>query len=179
MSDPFASASLPIVEPKTVVVGRFVAWRKLSLVDPIMSSLAYKVGTQTINGIPSSDGYWRFEMTSVVTAAMTATANAPWSLVAIRESDGEEMELARGVWDVVAADADRRTHAEITLEKIEAVIEGRADDDVSNYTIAGRSVGKMSPDELIRWREHYQAEVARERAAMSGINHRSVRVVIR
>ncbi|MFS9668775.1 hypothetical protein, partial [Klebsiella pneumoniae] len=54
---------------------------------------------------------------------------------------------------------DPRTHAEKMLQKIEAVLENRADADVSSYSIAGRSLTKMSPEELLTWRDAYRREV--------------------
>ena len=55
---------------------------------------------------------------------------------------------------------DPRTHAEIMLDKIEALLEGRADGDMSSYSIAGRSITKMTPEELLTWRDYYRREVA-------------------
>ena len=51
------------------------------------------------------------------------------------------------------------------LDAIEALIEGRATKDVSSYSIAGRSLTRMTPDELVKWRSTYRAEVARQRNA--------------
>jgi hypothetical protein len=179
MSDPFATESLPATEPSVLVIGRFAAWRRRSDVSPFTASLVYRTKDKIIFGTPNNDGHWRFDVSSALSGTLTAEKGVGWSLIAVREADDEEMELARGVWDFVATNADRRSHAEITLDKIKAMIEGRADDDVMNYTIAGRSVGKMSPSELIEWRNHYEAEVAAEKAAASGVQHRTVRVVIR
>ena len=61
-----------------------------------------------------------------------------------------------------AATSDPRTHAKIMLDKIESLLEGRADKDVSSYSIAGRSLNKMSISELLEWRNYYKAEYNRE-----------------
>lgn len=60
---------------------------------------------------------------------------------------------------------DVRTHAARMLEAIEALMEGRATKDSSSYSIAGRSLTRMSPDELVKWRNYYRNEVAKQRAA--------------
>ena len=36
-------------------------------------------------------------------------------------------------------------------------------DDVANYSINNRSLTKMSPDELLKWRDYYKAEVLRDK----------------
>jgi len=63
------------------------------------------------------------------------------------------------------ASQDVRTHAEKVLEAIEALIEGKATKDVMSYSIAGRSLTRMSADELVKWRGHYRNEVASQRNA--------------
>lgn len=67
---------------------------------------------------------------------------------------------------VTATTADLRTHAEKTLDAIESVLEGRVTADVSQYTIAGRSVNKIPIPELISLRNKYKAEVEAEKAAL-------------
>lgn len=63
---------------------------------------------------------------------------------------------------------DGRTHAEICLENIEAVIQGKATADNYSYSIAGRQLAKYSWDDLISARNHYRQEVAKERRASAG-----------
>ena len=48
------------------------------------------------------------------------------------------------------------------VDKIESILEGKADSDVSSYSIGNRSLSKMSPEELTTWRDHYRAEYNRE-----------------
>ena len=54
---------------------------------------------------------------------------------------------------------DPRTHAEVMIDKIESILEGKADSDVSSYSIAGRSLTKMSFDELISARDNYKRDL--------------------
>jgi hypothetical protein len=51
------------------------------------------------------------------------------------------------------------------LEAIEAVLEGRASSEVAQYEIAGRSLRYIEPAQLLKLRDRYRAEVAREDAA--------------
>ena len=56
------------------------------------------------------------------------------------------------------------------IDKIESLLEGKADKDVSSYSIAGRSLNKMSVQELLDWRTYYKAEYNREIAKMRNAN---------
>lgn len=69
--------------------------------------------------------------------------------------------------------ADLRTHAEKVLEALEAVIEGKASADQLTYSIAGRSISRYSPDEILQWRDSYQAEVNKERRDLNKEQGRS------
>ena len=51
----------------------------------------------------------------------------------------------------------------IMLNKIESLLQGRADKDVSSYSIQGRSIAKMSIVDLLQWRDYYRKEVSKER----------------
>ena len=52
------------------------------------------------------------------------------------------------------------------LAKIKSLLEGKADADVSNYSVAGRSLTKLSFDELIKARDYYQEEYNKEIQAL-------------
>ena len=66
------------------------------------------------------------------------------------------------------ATLDTRTHAEICLENIKAVLEGKATQDNYSFSIAGRSLSKYSWEELITAKNHYAAEVRGEKNKESG-----------
>jgi hypothetical protein len=48
------------------------------------------------------------------------------------------------------------------VDKIEALLSGRADKDVNSYSIQGRSISKMGISELLQWRDYYRKEVVKE-----------------
>ena len=60
---------------------------------------------------------------------------------------------------------NNNTHVKKTLDALEATIEGKASQDQLSYSIAGRSLSRLSPSELLSWREKYKAEYARELSA--------------
>ena len=62
----------------------------------------------------------------------------------------------------LSANSDLRSHNQKVLEAIEALIEGRASNDVASYTIAGRSLAKIPLKELIDLRKYYKDLVREE-----------------
>lgn len=60
---------------------------------------------------------------------------------------------------------DARTHVKRVLDAIEAVIENRASAADLEYSVAGRSLKKMTHAELLALRDRYKAEYAAELAA--------------
>jgi len=63
---------------------------------------------------------------------------------------------------------DGRSHARVMLDYIEARLEGRASTealDTLSYSIAGRSLSRMSLADLLPLRDKYRAEVQREEQA--------------
>jgi hypothetical protein len=66
--------------------------------------------------------------------------------------------------DLASQDAnfDARSHARIMLEAIEAVLENRATKAILSTTIAGQSITRYSPEQLLNLRAIYRDEVRRE-----------------
>lgn len=57
---------------------------------------------------------------------------------------------------------DTRSHVKKVLDALEVLLEGKSLNDAQNYSIGGRSMSKMSPEELIKWRSFYKTEYERE-----------------
>jgi hypothetical protein len=58
--------------------------------------------------------------------------------------------------------ADNRTHNRKVYEALKAVIENRATTDQLSYSVAGRSISRMSWDELLAAHDRYRLAVAKE-----------------
>ena len=74
------------------------------------------------------------------------------------------------------------TFAAQMLEKIEAVLLGKASNDVAEYEIAGRSLKKYSFSELQNLRKQYKGEVKAEQIAAdlaAGLGNPSRKVLTR
>lgn len=120
----------------------------------------------------------RYELTGAgtpLTFSANAKTTAGWvpdtyTYIVTFNSATERHTVASGTTRVlpdVASQAtyDGRTHAQRTLDAIEAVIEKRATSDQQQYTIAGRSLTKMPVSDLFRLRDTYRMEVMREQRA--------------
>lgn len=177
MANLFNPAQSPTNEPLTVVAGDFIQWRRTNLGEDYPNT-AYTMkyiarltaGGNTevqVNGTNYGKDYL-FTVTSAQSENFVP-GYYHWQLEATQITGGNRIVIDRGAFDVIADldnnGADPRTHSEIMLSKIESILQGKADSDVSSYSIAGRSLSKMSFDELIKARDVYRREVKREKDA--------------
>lgn len=174
MANLFDPAQSPTVEPEVVVVGDFIQWRRVDLgsdypnTDYTMTYVArITAGGSTeiqLTGTAYNADYL-FTADSETSADFTP-GFYHWQLEAVRNSDSNRIVIDRGFFtavpDLDVNGSDPRTHAEIMLAKIKSLLEGKADADVANYSIAGRSLTKLSFDELIKARDYYEEEYKKE-----------------
>lgn len=57
---------------------------------------------------------------------------------------------------------DGRSKAEIMVEAIDAVLQKKASTDQASYTIGQRTLVRIPPDQLLKWRDYYQGIVNAE-----------------
>jgi len=174
VSNAFDVANYSSGEPATVIAGDRIAWKRSDLdVDyPVASySLTYSArlegsGTTEIALTATESGTDYIVEVPAATSAAWTVGRYHWQAYIIRTSDSERVTVDSGVWEVRAnrdaATTDPRTHARITLEAIEAVIEGRATKDQLSYSIAGRSLSLTPVADLLLLRSTYQAEVKQQ-----------------
>jgi hypothetical protein len=175
MANLFDESNAPEGEPIKIVVGDFIQWKKSSLAEsypPATHSAEYvariasgQSGEIKIAAI-ERPAYYLFQASSATTAAF-GTGYYHWQLEITETASGNRIVVERGEFEAIADldnnGADPRTHAEIMLDKIEGLLIGRADKDVSSYSIQGRSISKMTIADLLQWRDYYRKEVNRER----------------
>jgi hypothetical protein len=114
-----------------------------------------------VSGVADGDDYL-FTITSTASANFD-TGHHHWQLEVTRTSDSERIVIQTGSWDIITDldnNVDPRSHAEIMVDKIETVLQGRADADVLSYSINGRSLSKIPPQELVEWRDYYRREAS-------------------
>jgi len=171
-----STAEIPSIEPLTFRAGDTIKW------------------TKTLTNYSSAEWDLIYNFRGPDTFDVTATASGTAFLVALTAA--ESLEVGPGVyryqgkvfnsdvteqWTVAEgrveifpcmADVDSgyeaRTPARVSLDAINAVIQNRATQSQLEWTIqaAGRSVRHMGPEELAKWLQFFQAEVAREEAAV-------------
>tara|TARA_R100001086_G_scaffold5629_1_gene3552 strand:+ start:230 stop:814 length:585 start_codon:yes stop_codon:yes gene_type:complete len=171
MANLFDADNAPKEVPKSIVIGDLVQFKltQFSTDYPNTShSMKFMARSGTganvefsIDASNSGDDYL-FSASSNATSAFTAGLYH-YQIEVLETSSNNRRILDQGELDVtVDLDVnavDPRTHDEKMLQKIEAVLENRADADVSSYSIAGRSLTKMSPEELLTWRDYYRRGV--------------------
>ena len=173
MSNKFDSTNYPPQVPTELQLGDFWAWKRDDLSNdyPVASySLSYEfnlidgatVSNFTITATESNDTY-------IVEASNTSSytkGNYNWVSYMTRSSDSARVKLEEGFVEIqdnyATTTTSVRSHAKIVLDSIEAVIENRANIDQASMSIAGRSLSRMSIDELLTFRDRYRAEYLKE-----------------
>ena len=163
-------------EPTSVVIGTLVQWKRADLSDvyaPASYDLIYNIRLKNGAGVDKSvtattaaDGSFLTSLTSNLTTTMVA-GDYVWQAFISRKSDSAKVSVGTGELSLLSNldqnGADNRSHAQIMVAKIQSLLEGRADKDVSSYSIQGRSLAKMSISDLMMWRDYYRKEVVKEK----------------
>lgn len=101
------------------------------------------------------------------TTAQWVPARYRWELFAINGTSDRETVQAGYVDilpDLKTATGDQRSHARRTLDLIEALIEGRATNDILESTIDNTRFTRMTPAQLLAAHSYYTAIVRKEEA---------------
>lgn len=176
MANLFDRDNYPLQEPEFLVAGDRWAWKRTDLVSDYPTD-AYAL-TYEFHEDSGGGGNHRFTVAAVETTdayivevshSTTDNYNSGdyhWDAYITRSSDSERLIVDKGRTridvDLATSTADVRTHAKKALDAIEAVIENRATIDQSSFSLAGRSLSRMSVDELLQFRNYYRAEYNRE-----------------
>jgi len=170
MANAFNAENALATEPDSFVVGDFVLWKRTDLGADYPNNLytAKYVSRDAAGGshefsvTATNDGSdYLFTILGADSSGFSSGSHR-WQLEIIRNSDSERVVVDSGHWSVIVDvdvnGVDPRSHAEIMVDKIQSVLEGKADSDVSEYSIAGRSLTKMTYQELLEARKTYRAE---------------------
>ena len=175
MANLFDAANAPEGEPRDIVVGDFLQWKRSDLTDYKTSDgyTAEYVARITGGGsneikLPqaagSTDDYYLFTVSSA-TSELFSPGLYHWQLEITQTSSGNRIVVDTGDFNAIPDmdnnQADPRIHAEVMVDKIQSLLEGKADSDVSNYSIAGRSLTKLSFTELLEARDYYRREIVK------------------
>ena len=176
MSNKFDRTNYPTAEPAKLVAGDRFTWRRDDLANdyPIGTfALTYEFHEDSGGGgnkkftitATEADSTYYIEVGSSTTASYE-TGDYIWEAYITRSADSERIMVDSGRTEITTnlanTSADLRSHAKIVLDAIEAVIENRASMDQSSMSIAGRSLSRMSIDDLMTFRDRYKAEYLKE-----------------
>ena len=172
MANLFDRSNYPTQEPGALASGDRWVWKRPDLVGSYptsLYSLTYEfqddagggsANAFTITAVEITDAYI-VEVASATTAAYSPSTYR-WSAFITKTSDSQRVTVDTGFLTVEAnyanTTADQRSHAKKVLDSIQAVMENRATIDQSSFSIAGRSLSRMSVDELFAYRDRYQTE---------------------
>jgi len=176
MANLFDSTNYSTSVPTELKIGDFWAWKNTELgTDYSNSSFTLTYEFNLIDGsspanitlTATNDGSdYKVEVSSSTTASYTK-GNYNYVVNITRNSDSARIKVGEGFvefQDNYATTSNSvRTHAKIVLDSIQAVIENRASMDQSSMSIAGRSLSRMSIDELLRFRDYYKTEYENEK----------------
>lgn len=176
MANLFDRANYPTQEPDLLVAGDRWTWRRPDLVADYPTAdyaLTYEFHEDSggggshkfsVTATETTDDYL-IEIASATTANY-ATGDFHWYAFITRTSDSERIAIDDGYAKIelnfADTNADHRSHAKKVLDAIEAVLENRASQDQMSYSIAGRSLSRMSIDDLMNFRNRYRAEYNKE-----------------
>ena len=166
--------TIPEKEPISFYKGETIVWKRTDIgadYDPSSHSMVWEASLQT-NGstrfsatVTESGTEYTFTLDNSATSGYTA-GDYVWFLKVLQTSDSETLVIDSGKITVkdnfFATTGDTRSHAKIMVDKLESLLEGKADADVSSYSIAGRSLNKLTVEEMLKWRDYYKAEYQRE-----------------
>mgnify|MGYP006908238430 FL=1 len=192
MANLFDVANAPTTEPERFSIGDFVQWKREDIVGdyPVathsatwIARLASGSSTEiTVNATEAST-YYLFTIASADSASFSE-GHYHWQLEITETSSGNRIIIDTGTLDInydLDINVDPRSHAQIMIDKIESILQGKADADVASYSINGRSLTKMSFEDLISARDFYRKEYAKElqkeRAAQG--DHTGATVLVR
>lgn len=180
------SETIPLFAPAAFVAGDTVKWRLKTVVydehkDPadgwvLTYELRNATGAFTITGTDNGDGTHLVTLTAEASAVYQAGL---FHYQGVITKASVRHIVDRGTFTVrpdfeALSETDARTWAERVLDAIEAVLEGKASQDQLSYSIGDRSLTRMSWQELLEARQHFQREVrsqARAEAVREGRYH--------
>lgn len=142
--------------------------------SPTDYTLKYEIGALPLTFL--SDGQ-NFTLSTVLTGITTGEYN--YRVTATHKTTTAKTTLLQGRCKVI--DLTYKSHARITLDAIEATIQGTATQSQSEMSVNGRTIKYFSPEQLMTLRSTYKREVANEEASdriRSGLGNKN-RILVR
>lgn len=158
-------------EPKSFVAGEFVSWRsyEASYLANNGWVLAYNFRSSVVDSAIDISSIADNEHHVIALPSETTkdykAGTYSWQCTAKKD---EELHIVRNGSLIIKPNLslltvfDGRSHVKKMLDALEATLLGKASLDQLSYSISGRSLMRLNPSELLKWRDIYKAEYTRE-----------------
>ena len=162
--------TVPTDEPGKIIAGFTAQWKKYYS-DYLPSdnwTLKYtfkKSGVAPLEISSSADSDYHLVNIAPATTSNYTAGDYTWQSYVENSSSGEKYLLESGLIKIIAdfssleASDDIRSHAQVVLDAVEAVIEGRATASQQEVSVGDKSIKYMSFTQLIQLRGYYRDEI--------------------
>jgi hypothetical protein len=178
LSNLFDTDNFPTDVPDSLVVGDNWLWKREDIVSDyptgsyalsyslrLLASAATEIRLDNNNSIVTETATSYLIQVPSTTTADYAKGDYEYQEY-ITNGSSQRLVLNTGYVNVKpnldADSTDPRSHARIVVDALEAMLENRASIDQSSMSIAGRSLSRMTPEEIRDWYEYYRFKVSQE-----------------
>ena len=175
MANRFDSTNYPTNVPNDLYVGDNWLWKRDLTDYPIADytlTYSFRLLSSTTREIALTSSVITESDTSVYTIDVPSSTTIGYTKGGynyqeyITNASSERLVLNNGLTTVKsnldADTGDPRSHNRIVFDALEATLENRASIDQMSMSIAGRSLSRMSPEELNKWYSQYKHLVINE-----------------
>jgi hypothetical protein len=189
MNNLFDTANYPDAEPAELAAGDWWAWTRSDITDAYpttLYTLKYRFSPLDVSSDAWTIAAGKVSTAHVVEVSQAATAAYPstycaWRAIVVRDTDAEEVTVDQGHVEITPAlgttSGTQQSWVYQTLAAIRATLKGTASNEQAEYTIAGRSLVRRTPSELLElereFTNRWNAEKAEaDRKAGRAVNNR-------
>jgi len=175
LANRFDSTNYPTNVPNDLYVGDNWLWKRDLTDYPIADytlTYSFRLLSSTATEIELTSSVITESDTSVYTISVPSATTTGYTKgdytyqEYITNTSSERLVLNKGLTTVKsnldADTGDPRSHNRIVFDALEATLENRASIDQMSMSIAGRSLSRMSPEELNKWYSQYKHLVINE-----------------
>ena len=175
MANRFDSTNYPTITPDVLYVGDNWLWKRDLTDYPIADytlTYSFRLLSSTATEIELTSSVITESDTSLYTISVPSATTTGYTKgdytyqEYITNTSSERLVLNKGLTTVKsnldADTGDPRSHNRIVFDALEATLENRASIDQMSMSIAGRSLSRMSPQELNNWYSKYKHLVINE-----------------
>lgn len=166
MSNIFDSTNYPTQLPAELQIGDYWAWKRTDLAssyplaDYSLKYIFYLVSGSTASNFTIDASESNGEYVFATSSTAKPIGDYKWTAVITKTAGNVAAVIDTGYITLVSDGI--RSHTKLVLDSIEAVIENRATIDQASMSIAGRSLSRMSIDELMTFKDRYKLDWLKE-----------------